>query len=143
MFERNYWVVSPNVSNDSSIEEEWKKAILKTGYAFMGWGDDNQLGITFKEKIKKGDFILIAQGANRNKRLFIGGIVETDAVWEHKADTPRKAFNRKLGLLFSKKDLESLNLRFDKDSAYGVADRIPAIYQLHPDRNSSGKIMYR
>lgn len=140
MFERNYWVLSPNVSNDSSIEAEWKNAISKTGYAFMGWGDDNQLGKAFKDQIKKGDFILIAQGANRNKRLFIGGIVETDAVWEHKEDTPREAFNRKLGLIFSKNDLKNLNLIFDADSAYGIADRIPAIYQLHPERNDSDKI---
>ena len=139
MYKRNYWILSPNVSNDPSIEKAWKNAIMLTGYAFMGWGDDNQLGITFKEQIKKGDFILIAQGANRNKRLFIGGIVETDAIWEEKSNTPREAFNRKLELLFSKKELESLNLHFDENSAYGNADRIPAIYKLYPERNSSDK----
>jgi len=41
MENRNYWIVSPNASNNSTTEPLWKKIIVEKGYVFMGWGEDN------------------------------------------------------------------------------------------------------
>lgn len=133
---RSYWVVSPNVSDDRSLEGAWKEAIEREGYAFMGWGDDAPLGRKFRDGIKKGDFILVAQGSNANKKLFAGGVVDSDAVWEHKEGTPREAFNRRLFPLLTKDELNKLNLQFNDNSTYGASPRIPALYELHPERSN-------
>jgi len=71
----NVWTILPNVNNDGAHEPFWKKAIEDKKLAFMGWDDENEFGARFKNEIKKGDFILIAQGANWPKKLFIGGMV--------------------------------------------------------------------
>lgn len=132
------WIVSPNVSNDYNEEPHWKKAIVEKGIVFMGWGNDNPLGLRFINDVRKGDFILVAQGANRQKKVFIGGIVSSDAIFEEVEGTPRKAYYRKLDPFLSKDELESLNIDFE-GSAYGDANRIPAIYLLHPYKNDFDK----
>jgi MoxR-like ATPase len=135
---KRYWVVSPNVSNKISEESLWKKIIMEEHLAFMGWGEDHDFGKKFKDEIQIGDFILIAQGANRQKKLFIGGIVSSEAKWEHYKDTLNPSFQRKLYPYIEKKELESLGLNFE-GTAYGAADRIPALYELHPNRNNADK----
>lgn len=137
---RRYWVVSPNVSNKPSEESLWKKIITEEHLAFMGWGDDHDFGKKFKNEIKIGDFILIAQGANRQKKLFIGGIVSSDAMWVHYKDTLDPSFHRKLYPYLEKNELEVLELNFD-GTAFGAADRIPALYELHPDKNKADKFL--
>lgn len=132
---RRYWVVSPNVSNKPSEESLWKEIITEKHLAFMGWGEDHDFGKKFKNEIKIGDFILIAQGANRQKKLFLGGVVSSEAIWGHYRNTLDPSFNRKLYPYLEKKELEKLELNF-KDSAFGDADRIPALYELHPNRNN-------
>jgi MoxR-like ATPase len=132
------WIVSPNASNDYNEEPLWKKAIVEKGIVFMGWGKDNPLGLKFINDVRKGDFILVAQGANRQKKVFIGGLVSSDAIFEEVEGTPRKAYYRKLDPFLSKDELESLNIDFE-GSAYGDANRIPAIYLLHPYKNDFDK----
>jgi MoxR-like ATPase len=134
---RNYWVISPNVRNNKQ-ESEWKESIVKHEYVFVGWGDDSWQGRMFKDNIQKGDLVLVAQGENRNKRLYIAGLVSSDAIWEHKENTPDEAFNRRLVDVLSQKELEELNLDFD-GATYGKSRQIRALYQLHPDTNEADK----
>ncbi len=129
----NYWVLSPNVDNGKN-ETAWKKAILSLHYAFMGYGTDHNLGSMFSKSVAIGDMILIAQGKNSNKRLFLCGIVETKATWEHKKNTPGDAQNRKLINVLTKPELENLNLNLN-GCAYGESSQPAAIYQLKPNEN--------
>jgi len=73
--------------------------------------------LRFIEDIKIGDYILVAQGANWQKKLFIGGIVISEALYDQIEGTPGKAYYRKLAPYLTQDELEKLNLDF-KGSAY-------------------------
>lgn len=136
----NYWIVSPNVTNNSGEEKAWKAAIQKFGIAIMGWGEEDDLGKTFINKVKIGDIILIAQGANWQKKVFLAGKVNSEANEDHLPDTPRAAWCRVLTGLVYKEEIESLNLDFN-GAAFGDANQIPAIYQLKPWQNQADKLI--
>jgi hypothetical protein len=55
---KKYWVVSPNVKNNSKTVAEWKKASIREQAAFMGWASDdyghNQIGPRFAGEIEQG-----------------------------------------------------------------------------------------
>ena len=133
----NCWIVSPNVMNGSD-EEQWKQSIKEFGRVFIGWTEDKQLGNTFANSMQINDLVLIAQGANRQKRVFLCGLIASDAVTEHFPGTPDEAQNRELKYIIPKKRLENLSLNFE-GCAYGDADRIPAIYSLKPNNNPNDK----
>jgi Cdc6-like AAA superfamily ATPase len=133
---KNYWIVSPNATNDLEEAPDWKEAILEHGIVFMGWGRGDKHGDMFIDTVRQGDVILVAQGANRNKEVFICGEVASDAVKEYIPDTPGEVFNRKLGHVVPKEQLEKLGLDFS-GAAYGDANLIPAIYRLYPESNPS------
>ncbi len=70
----NCWVISPNVLNDKSEPvEDFIELMSKNHVALIGWGEDNELGYKFKNVIKINDLIIIAQGANFQKRNFLLG----------------------------------------------------------------------
>jgi len=138
MTKKRYWVVSPNATNNKAEEPSWKKAIIENGYVFMGWGESDPLGKKFIKEVSIGDVILVAQGANWNKNMFIAGVVCSDAIKKHIKHTPREAYYRILDFIVNKSELEKLEIDFN-DSAYGVASRIPAIYELHPNKNKQDK----
>lgn len=59
-----YWVVSPNVKNQEKTVEDWKRVILRTRAAIMGWkpGDKrHRIGPRFANDVQIGDIILIAR----------------------------------------------------------------------------------
>jgi 5-methylcytosine-specific restriction endonuclease McrBC GTP-binding regulatory subunit McrB len=141
MRERNYWVVSPNVKNDKSEEQAWKDFIVENGYAFVGWHQGERLHRKFRNEVQIGDCILIAQGANNNKRLFSAGIVKTEASWEHLKGTPSKANNRKLDPWISKEETDSLGIKFTQEATFGASSQVHAIYQLRPDNKIDKKII--
>ncbi|KYH05895.1 hypothetical protein A1704_12440 [Chryseobacterium cucumeris] len=134
----NYWVLSPNVEQDSSVEKQWKDAILKYKIAIMGWGTDHSLGARFVNEVKIGDIILIAQGANSNKRLFLSGIVKSLPAKGHLPDMPNEKYFCYLELTIDSVELNRLNLNF-QDAAFGDASRIPALYILKPWDNAVDK----
>lgn len=131
----NYWVVSPNVHNDNS-EPEWKKAIQRNEKAYIGFDSETKTGVHFFNSIKIRDVILVAQGANRNKRCYLCGIVDSSSIWVHEQGTPGVAQNRRLINSLSQENLEQLNLDFE-GCAFGDADRIPALYKLKPIENNN------
>ncbi|MDR7128086.1 DNA polymerase III delta prime subunit [Algoriphagus sp. 4150] len=131
----NFYIVSPNASNSSKEEAFWKALIEKEEVALIGWDSSNKFGKMFTSQVLEGDFILIAQGSNANKALYLGGVVAGPCEQKVFPNAPRSIFYRKLNRVIGKTALDSLFLNF-KGSAYGEAAQIPAIYQLKPDSNS-------
>lgn len=127
----NFWVVSPNVRSNSGEVDAWLKCIKEHQVAFMGWGEDDKLGNVFINRVKPGDIILVAQGANWQKRLFLCGVVKSEAIYGQVPGAPGDAYYRQLKHVVNEQQLNALNLNFD-GSAYGVASRIPAIYTFKP-----------
>ena len=133
--ERNYWIISPNVHNDTT-EQRWKEIIAERRNAYIGFGPDDSTGVTFHNQIKEGDVIIIAQGANRNKRSYLAGIVNSPAIAGEEVGTPGYAQRRILKHAINEQELVALQLDFN-GCAYGDADRIPALYKLKPWENTN------
>ena len=135
----NYWVVSPNVTNEKSQEDKWKELIVEKGIACMGYNDDHDLGKAFINKVKIGDFVLIGQGANINKKLFLGGVVKTESKYGQLEGMPSECNYRELTQILSKEILDEAKLNFDKNAAFGESKLPGSIYQLYPEKNSTDK----
>lgn len=133
--ERNYWIISPNVHNDAT-EQRWKEIIAERKNAYIGFGPDDSTGVTFFNQIKEGDVIIVAQGANRNKRSYLAGIVNSPAIAGEEEGTPGYAQRRVLKHAINEQELAALKLDYN-GCAYGDADRIPALYKLKPWENSN------
>lgn len=73
------WVISPNVKKDRKSESFWKELICSEEIAAIGYKQDESTGRHFADEIAINDIILVAQGANNNKRLFLAGFVASDA----------------------------------------------------------------
>lgn len=131
-----FWVVSPNVKNDKNMMA-WLKAISKNHCVYMGYEPTAKgAGRCFNNKVSNNDVILVARCANKNKELYFAGIVDSAVkkVTPQKDGVPEIAYARKLKGMVGKDVLAALKLDF-AGSAYLEADRIPAIYELHPERN--------
>jgi 5-methylcytosine-specific restriction protein B len=141
MKNRNYWVVSPNVKNNDE-ENSWKNFLSINPYSFIGWDEDNQFGNTFINIIKKGDVILNAQRKNWKPHVFGIGIVSNDKCeWQEVENTPSGGYCRQLSPYLTKERVSKLNLDFNGTAYYGNNKQIPAIYQLHPQRNKNDKTL--
>lgn len=139
MKNRNYWVVSPNVKNNDE-ENRWKGFLSTNPYSFIGWDEDNQFGNTFINTIKKGDVIINAQRKNWKPHVFGIGIVQNDkSEWKEIENTPSGAYCRQLNPYLTKERISGLNLDFNGTAYYGDNKQIPALYQLHPQRNENDK----
>ena len=121
----NYYVVSPNVYKDgiNSYLAEMKDRHI----AIMGWSKgDSRQGNLFAQ-IKINDRVIIAHGANRNKRVFFVGIV---------ASPPMSYLQNgesQYVELYNFKDIQSYKIPFTEKNAYGASNRIPSIYRLKKD----------
>lgn len=133
--EINYWIISPNVHNDAT-EQRWKDIIAERKNAYIGFGPDDSTGVTFFNQIKEGDVIIVAQGANRNKRSYLAGIVNSPAIAGEEEGTPGYAQRRVLIHAINEQELAALQLDYN-GCAYGDADRIPALYKLKPWENAN------
>lgn len=127
---RKYWVLSPNVMNGSD-EIDWKNSIQNLNRAFIGYDDTHRFGQMFKNEIRIGDVILIAQGQNSNKKLFLCGFVDSETKYEYVDGTPDTAQNRKLKFTIPKERLDELGLDFN-DSTWGESKQPATLYHLKP-----------
>ena len=134
---RKYWVLSPNVMNGAD-ETEWKNAISNLNRVFIGYDDKHRFGQIFKNDIRIGDVILIAQGQNSNKKFFLCGFVDSEAKYEHLDGTPETAQNRKLKFTIPKERLEKLGLDFN-DSTWGESKQPATLYHLKPNEVQADK----
>lgn len=141
MKERNYWVVSPNVKNNDE-EKEWKEFLSTNPYSFIGWNENNKLGKTFINKIKKGDVIINAQRKNWEPHVFGVGIVLNDKCeWKEIKGLPSGAYCRQLKPYLTEEKVSKLNSYFKDTTYYKKNKQIPAIYQLNPQKNENDKIL--
>jgi len=139
MKNRNYWVVSPNVKNNDE-ENRWKEFLSANPFSFIGWDEDNQFGNTFINTIKKGDVIINAQRKNWEPHVFgIGIVLNNSCEWQEIENTPSGAYCRQLNPYLTKERVLKLNLDFNGTAYYGENKQIPALYQLHPQRNENDK----
>lgn len=114
----NFHVVSPNVENKGNIDV-YLKTMFRDHSIMMGWGQDSNGGQWFAN-MKIGDYVICAQGANTNKRVFFAGKLTSET-------TKEWPYTRKLkGFV----DLREDGIKFSKDNSYGGANLIPAIYGL-------------
>lgn len=127
---RKYWVLSPNVMNGDD-ETDWKNSIQNLNRAFIGYNDTHRFGQMFKNEIRIGDVLLIAQGQNSNKKFFLCGFVDSEARYEYVDGTPDKAQNRKLKFTIHKERLDELELDFN-DSTWGESKQPATLYHLKP-----------
>ena len=119
-------------------ETEWKNAINNLKRAFIGYDDRHRFGQIFKNDIRIGDVILIAQGQNSNKKFFLCGFVDSEARYEYVDGTPDTAQNRKLKFTIPKERLEKLGLDFN-DSTWGESKQPAALYHLKPNEVQADK----
>src|SRR5262249_53345712 len=80
---RTFWVVSPNVRNSYKTVKAWKKAMLKSKMAFMGYGPNNRtsgkmIGYKFAHVIRENDIILIARRHHKKPDILAAGVVLGD-----------------------------------------------------------------
>jgi len=131
------WVLSPNVYNDHT-EDQWKSATISLSRAFIAYDEDHKFGKMFKDEIKTGDIILVAQGQNSNKRFFIAGEVSSEARNQNIEHTPGEAQNRQLIHTIDKENLEALDLDF-KGSKWGNSKQPATLYHLEPESNEKDR----
>lgn len=117
----NYFVLSPNVYKDGI--EKYRTEMEDRHIAIMGWskGESTQ-GNTFSN-LKINDRIILAHGANRNKRVFFAGIV---------ASEPKPYLNGESQYvdLYKFTNLEDYHIPFTENNTYGAANLIASIYKL-------------
>ena len=124
-----YYVISPNVDGKGNVND-FLPQMCAEHTIMMGWDPEEKGGIIFSN-MKKGDYVICAQGANSNKRTFFAGKVDSDVFGEG-------PFQRRLSGFVTFEGKENL---FSEDNAFGSSNRIPAIYELKPQTNNSDKII--
>jgi hypothetical protein len=118
-----YYVISPNVFNDGNIAR-YLDEMKDRHIAIMGCGkDDSKKGDLFA-KMKIGDRVVIAHGANRNKKVYYAGIVASKAK-SYKSDGKSQYVE-----LYNFKDISLYRISFTEKNTYGASNRISSIYRL-------------
>ena len=130
----NFFVVSPNVYNDGNIDfylnEMRERQIVIMGYSKE---DGNKWVNMFNNTMKIGDCIIVARGANWQKQVFFAGIVSSNAM-PYTEDG--ESLYREIQFLT---DLNSDEIPFNTDCAFGASRQSGSIYQLKPVVNSADK----
>ena len=130
----NYFVVSPNVYNDGNIDfylkEMHERQIVIMGYSKE---DGNKWVKMFDSTMKIGDCVIVARGANWQKQVFFAGIVSSNAM--PYTDDGESLF-REIQYLT---DLNSEEIPFNINCAFGASKQSGSIYQLKPDANPADK----
>ena len=134
----NYWVLSPNVLDNPKEYpiKSFLSIMNKEHIAIIGYNKDDNSGIDFYYKIKKGDIIIIAHGYNYNKRNYFTGIVDSEA-YEYIYKN-RKLQARKL-IQFS--NIQNENISWNAECTFGSA-RPKALYQLKYKNENDKKIIF-
>lgn len=131
--DRRYWVVSPNVHNDDTVDA-WRRLSAARHVAFMGWGLDHPIGKRFVEVIGPNDVILIAR-RHRGRPDFVGfGIVEGASHRRASFQTPTKRYG-------SFRHLRAFQDTFPpaRIPLMQALNHTMALVQLHPQRSSDHK----
>lgn len=114
-----FYVISPNVDGSGGKVEDFLETMIEHHVTLMGWDEDNSKGQMFR-RMEIGDYIICAQGANKNKRVFFAGKVSSGTYGEWPYQRNLSGFT----------DLRKEKVLFNEDNSYGAASQIPAIYEL-------------
>lgn len=125
----NYYVISPNVYKDGI--ERYLSEMKDRHIAIMGWSKgDSKQGNMFAQMLKN-DRVIIAHGANRNKRVYYAGIVATEAK-SYTSDGESQFVE-----LYNFKDISSHKIPFTEENTYGASNQIASIYRLKRDKDAN------
>lgn len=113
-----YYVISPNVENIGNVDY-YLDMMFAQKTIMMGWAPTDDKGKMF-DNMDIGDYVICAQGANNNKKVFFSGKLIS-------GNTKDWPYTRHLAGFV---DLRNEKIEFCKNNAYGEANRIPAIYEL-------------
>lgn len=131
----NYYVVSPNVYNDGNIDfylnEMRDRQIVIMGYSKE---DKNKWVNMFKNTMKIGDCVIVARGANYQKKVFFAGIITSEALVYN--PVTKESMYREIDYLTNLKEEDT---PFNTDCAFGESKQSGSIYQLKPNRNPADK----
>ena len=120
-FIMNYYVISPNVYKDGI--DYYLEEMKDRHIAIIGWGkSDNKFGNMFAQ-MKIDDRVIIAHGANRNKRTYYAGIVASES-------KPYNNGESQYVELYNFKDISSYKIPFSEQNTYGASNQIVSIYRL-------------
>lgn len=133
--QRNYWVISPNVINQEKTVPDWKKEILRTHSAMIGWSPDDyghsQIGPKFagktKNSIHNGDVILIARRYRWEPDIVGFGVVDAGCTKRKFNFSKYTVYFRNLKPFISISELPE-DIPFDE-----VLQSTRSLKQLYPD----------
>ena len=122
----NYYVISPNVYKDGI--DYYLSEMKDRHIAIMGWskGDSRQGDLFAKMQIN--DRVIIAHGANRNKRVYYAGIIASESKIYKKSSGESQYVE-----LYNFKEISSYKIPFTEDNTYGASNQIASIYRLKKD----------
>jgi hypothetical protein len=124
----NYYVISPNVYKDGIFE--YLKEMEDRHIAIMGWGKKQSRQGTLFSKMQINDRVIIAHGANRNKRVYFAGIVASEKSMSYNGESQYVE-------LYNFKDIRSYKILFTENNTYGASNQIPSIYELKEDTDKN------
>lgn len=133
----NYFVISPNAWNDGRADV-YLKYMKEHHVVFMGWDKNTKYGRMFAEA-EVGDRVIVAQGANKQKRSYFAGIIDSESEYDNESGNQFTQVRDLRAFV----ELEEDDLPFSTQCAYGEARLIPALYQLKGDNPADVKIMRR
>lgn len=137
----NCWVISPNVLNNPyEPVEDFIKLIEKEHIALIGWHENEHLGYNFKNTIELNDLIIIAQGANRQKRNFFAGLVNSEA-YKYKYKGNKDNYTLQAINLKNFIDIKDKNISWNINCAQKNKDRIPSLYELKSYNPNDKKVI--
>ena len=131
----NYYVVSPNIYNDGNIDF-YLNEMLDRQIVIMGYSkeDKNKWVNMFKNTMKIGDCVIVARGANYQKKVFFAGIISSEALVYN--PVTKESMYREIDYLT---DLKEEDIPFNTDCAFGESRQSGSIYQLKPNSNPADK----
>lgn len=137
----NCWVISPNVLNNPyEPVEDFIKLIEKEHIALIGWHENERLGYNFKNTIELNDLIIIAQGANRQKRNFFAGLVNSEA-YKYKYKGNKNNYTLQAINLKNFIDIRDKNISWNINCTQKNKDRIPSLYELKSYNPNDKKVI--
>lgn len=118
----NYYVISPNVYNNG--EDYYLSDMKDRHIAIMGYSKGDGKYANMFSQMEINDRVIIARGANRNKRIHYAGIVASSSMpYQPNGESQYVE-------LYNFKEINLYKIPFTEGNTYGASNRIPSIYRL-------------
>ncbi len=131
--QRQYWVVSPNVKNQEKTVGDWKKEILRTRAAIMGYDSRHNTGRRFANVVHTGDIILIARRHSGEPEVVGFGVVKGECREEQYSWSDDPVYVRDLKPFIQLKQVPKGIPLLD------ILPRNRAMVQRHPEKYDAHK----